>query len=98
MNADDVEIWLGNQLRSLVQIPSDNYGRFDAGKELVDKTIEYLRKLSPGDRSQFQEAIMASYVTRTIGNYRIPYDIRDDADTIEAILATLQDISEDFRG
>ena len=90
MNSDSFLVWLGSQLRDLEQHAVENGRRFDAAHGVVQTAIEYLGTLSRDDRNRVLDALTSSARTHMIGEYRLPYDIRDHIDFIEGILGTLE--------
>jgi len=89
MNADEFVNWLGIELHRLVQIPIDS-NRFEATRDLVNRAVSMLIGLPPSEQKQVVGAIITAHQSGRIGDYRIPYDIRDEFDMIEEVLATIE--------
>jgi len=82
-------IWLGSKLQAMVQIPVDNNQRFNASKKIIDKSFAIFDNMPIEQLEKLREAFSDSFDTKIIGNYPIPYDIRDSYDWIEGVLATI---------
>ncbi len=89
VNANEFIKWLGSELQTLIQTTNE-LNRFSTSKDLVDRAINYLIELPPVDRSRVLDALITSYELRKIGDFQVPYDIRNEFDTIEAIYATIK--------
>jgi hypothetical protein len=89
METDEFMNWLADELRKLVQIPP-NANRFGAAKGIVDQAINKLMDLSQTNRKKIIDEIENEERLGKIGDYRLPYDIRDDIDIIGEVLATLE--------
>jgi hypothetical protein len=90
MNADEFIKWFGNELENLLRTTNDT-NRFTASRELVNQAIQTLEALPSIERARIQDLLVASYQSGLIGDFRIPFDIREEYDWIEGILATLKE-------
>jgi len=88
MNANEFLKWLGIELQHVIQVPID-LNRFEVAQDLVNRAINELMKINSPDQSQIRNEISNVSKTQKIGDFHIPFDIRDDCDIIEAILATI---------
>ncbi len=95
MNASEFITWFGNELRDLIHTISVT-DRFEPSRDLVNRAIDNLKELPSIERNRVKDLLDASHQTWLIGNFRIPYDIRADFDWIEGIVATIEDLLEDW--
>lgn len=79
--------WLGEELRKLYE---KDIHDFVSQKELVVEARRRLWNLSPSERGEVLNLLLASHRTRLIGNFKIRYDLRDQADVYEEIISTLE--------
>jgi hypothetical protein len=89
MDAIELIKQFGDELQKLVRA-TDNTNRFTASKELVDRMFHSLEELPPAERARFQVLLIDSHQSGMIGDFRIPFDLRDEYDWIEGILATIE--------
>ncbi len=94
MDANKFIKWFGLELQRLIQTTSET-DRFTLSRDLVSRVIYSLSRLSKSDRDQVMGILVKSFKSGRIGDYKVPFDIRDEYDTIEAIYAT---IIEDLEG
>jgi hypothetical protein len=92
MDTEEFMNWLAIELRKLVHTPP-NINRFEAAKEIVDHAINKLMDLSKVDRNKIIDEIGKGHELGKIGDYQLPYDIRDDIDIIGEVLATLEGLA-----
>lgn len=90
MNAEDLIIWLGDELDKLSRVSIEDGRKYQAGVELVQTAIKELDQMSLDERRQILDAIYISAKTRTIGNYQILSDDGENSDWVEGILSTLE--------
>lgn len=85
MDANEFVKWLGTDLQNLVQIPvGDN--RFQASCDLVQRAFDEIVNSDPNEQNQIRDELNEMPKSRKMGDYQIPFDIRDDCDTIEVVL------------
>jgi hypothetical protein len=89
MDANEFVKWLGTELQNLVQIPFDA-NRFEASCDLVQRAFDEIMNSNPNEQYQIRDELNKVPKSRKMGDYQIPYDIRDDYDTIEGVLATIE--------
>ncbi len=89
MNVNEFIKWFGSELQSLSHIINDTE-RFSASRDVANKAIDNLMGLSPIDRTQVLDLLITSHESRIIGNFQIPFDKRNEFDTIEGLLATIE--------
>jgi len=89
MDANEFVEWLGLELQNLVQIPVDA-NRFEASCDLVQRAFDEIMNSDPYEQNRIWNELKEAPKSRKMGNYQIPFDIRDDCDTIEAVLATIE--------
>ncbi len=89
MDANEFINWFGNELRDLIQTTSVE-NRFEPSRDLANRAINTLKEMSSPQLIQVDDLLNASHQTNMVGNFRIPWDIRDDNDTIEEIIATIE--------
>lgn len=94
MNAGEFIQWFGNELQELILTTNGTY-RFTATRDLVGRAINNLSEMPPADREKVSAILATSHLTNKIGDFRVPYDIRDEYDTIEAVLATVEGFFEE---
>jgi hypothetical protein len=94
MNSDEVMKWLGLELQNLIlkTVPRD---RFEPSRDPVGKTINILSEMPQKDRARILDLLVTSNQSKKIGDFRWPFDIRDDNDWIDAIIATIEGDLED---
>ncbi len=90
MNANDLILRLGEQLRRLAQIPEENDQKVEASRKLVQSAIQHLNNIAEAQRAQVVELIVSSSQTRMVGSYRRPNDESGIDEWNEGILATLK--------
>jgi hypothetical protein len=89
VNANEFIQWFGSELQGLLgTINEKNW--FEQTHDLIDRAILYLSKLSQMNRTRVLKELMASHQTHLIGHFRVPFDIQEEADIIEEILATIE--------
>ncbi len=93
MNINEFVNWLGIELQRLVQIPSD-YNRLEATRDLVNRAMSMLIGLPVSEQKQIVGGIIIAHKLGRIGDYKIPYDIRDEFDIIEEVLATIEGLAD----
>ena len=89
MNANEFINWFGSELKILIRTTNDT-NRFTASRELVKRAINYLSEIPPMDRDLVLAGLIESHQSWTIGNFQVPFDKRDEFDSIEGILATIE--------
>lgn len=91
MSTDEFLKWLGLELQKLGQIPI-NLDRFDTGRELVNCAMSKLMSLPPAEQKEIINEINRSHLLGRIGDYQLPFDIRDDIDMVGEVLTTIESI------
>jgi hypothetical protein len=89
MNADEFLKWFGSELQGLIHA-TNLMNRFTASRDLVGRAINYLSEMPTKDRDRILDVLITSHQSRIIGDFRVPVDKRDESDTIEEILATIE--------
>ncbi len=95
MDANEFIKWFGSELQDLIRTTSV-VNRFEPSRALVNRAIATLKELPSIELTLVRDFLDASHRTWMIGDFRIPYDIRDDFDWIEGIVATIEDLLEDW--
>lgn len=88
-DCDEFSLWLGNEFQNLIQI-QDASTRFDEGKNIVSILINKYTHASANERKNALDSVIKSHEKGKIGNFIIDFDKRNEYDTIEAILSTIE--------
>lgn len=90
MNGNEFLIWLGSDIKEIMEsFPPE--GRPDPCRLLVAEAMLKLDVMTADERTAVLKSLHTPSSDRDgyIGNYRVPYDIRDVGDFVGAIVATL---------
>ena len=88
MNPDDFLEWLGQELASMVTVPIEDQERFQACELILKRSIEKFKTMSSEEKAKIYANLLGHQ--ESIGGFQIPYDIRDEYDFIEGVIATIQ--------
>ena len=88
-NANKFVTWLAIELGDLIGA-TDGTNRFTASQDLINKTKHILDAFPPNEVTRIRIALREVANTGYIGDFRIPYDVREENDWIEGILATIK--------
>jgi len=89
INVNEFIKWSGGELQSLF-LKTDVTNRFALSQDLVTRAINLLSKKLPRERGQISNELITSLQSGKIGDFQVPFDVRGDIDTIEAIYATMK--------
>lgn len=91
---DEFSFWLGKEIQGLLHI-HDASLRFDEGKNLIDRFISMYSQASANERRTALDSLQRLQNLGEIGDLKINSVNRDEYDSIEAILATIEAYLQD---
>ena len=79
--------WLGHELQRILR---ENKNGLGPQRDLVAQAVPRLDKMSTGEKKELLQLFLDSHKTRLIGDFKIRYDLRDEADFYDDVVSFLE--------